>query len=965
MLQGIEFHLVTVVHIGLLLAILWWPLRSLRSDWTTAVCAYATLLWSVLVLSALLLGAVSLLGSRTAYVATSLAIALAAALLLDRPVRASARAAAERHAARAPEEAGGRLLRLALWTIIVLCVLPTALICLRYAPNNYDTVAYRLPRAFLYMGQGNLEHVPGGDFRMSLYPFDSAFAYMLLAMHGLAGRWMNLFSFLIWIVGGVAVYRAAIELGARRTGALLAATFYISAPAVLVSASSANDDMLAGVPLLVAVLFAVRWWYSGRSADLLFAAMGAGLSAGTKLHYLFLGPIVLLFLAWFVRWAWRHAVWPTSLGKSIRQFAVALAIASLLAFPAIVINVVKVGHVTPQLSNFQNSPFSVVTAATNVAISTATLFFAPIPDMVLDPSRERRQAVYTAFNDWTNQTFFPWVSADLDYSNEPYYRFEGLASSDGYLGVWEQSAWLGFLPWLSLLVLIFAWRPRALDRGADAERLRLAALWLTVAFFSWHLVRCLIIKYVGAAGIYYAFGAALAVPALAWLWDGIDASSPRLRAVARVTCLLVLAGNVASAINAYAFNAQRNVPAILNAEGWLPQPEQIGPELAEQLQASKRTLISYSQWELPLFDLISAAPRARYALVAGLPAEPIEGYDLVFVPQRTRSSFSEIPIQFRNDDRPRLALLGLFESYFGPQQTFGYSSAGAPDYFADYQPPTDFVVSYRPDGEGSGLRPGAGWSYPEGTHLWSDANRSEVAFDLTNGQSSCRLNATAITAGAQSVDVAVNGDVLKTLSIESWFPGKSFKVDLPDDELRPGEENVISFTYDTLQQADGRELALGLVNACVRCSATGISETSAPRQGQFAVLRLSEQRDGEGRLTAIMPTGIDGTDPDEAFDMALSVVAPDGAVTEVVPRSPMQWFVWVQLTDPPKLGMVRVDVVRQDDPKIAARAYFPVGPGEPVSLDPGTIEQASDPVTLTSLDRRTRAASDQRCPSAD
>lgn len=648
------------LHIVLLLSLLSWGLWPRRHDIASTACALFLLSWATLVCTALLLGYWGMLGNFAAYEATSLSFAAVFALLLRRITHLSPAAAVT------SQDKGARIdrwINLFLWFAILIVLVQTAMICSFYVSNNFDSVAYRFPRAMFYIEQGSLHQVLG-DPRIQFYPFDISLVYIWFAMHSLAGAWFNLFGFLTWLVGGVAVWRFARDLGARHTASLFAAALFITTPAVLVSASSTNDDLLAGVPLLIGVMFLVRWWKSESWYDAMFAAMGIGLSAGSKLHLAMMAPIAGLLIIGIVFQLVKTGNFRSFFQPRLVQITAAILVIAILALPVFIVNYSESGMLVFDIPSFLNSPFSLVSASVHSLISTASMFLGPIPDLYLGHTQDARKTFGDAFNVWINNHFFSWVTPSLHYSHEPYFYFDGVVSNAAHLGVNEVSVWLGFAPWLLVLVVILTLRQKP-------SYFRSVALWLALAFFAWHFTRCFQLKYVRGEGIYYAFSMALAAPALAWLWEYGAYKRKLTGALVISVCIGVLAANLVSAANYFAFNHQRNIPS-LRASHFQPNQQIFAPQLSKLLKASQSTLITYSQWEQPYFIFMTEHPSARYATSTELYATPDANYDLAFVLAR---GGTEIPLVFDHDDRPRLSLMGTALTLYGIQHVFGTGKA--------------------------------------------------------------------------------------------------------------------------------------------------------------------------------------------------------------------------------------------------------------------------------------------------
>jgi hypothetical protein len=884
------------------------------------ICATFLLLWADLVCTGLALSPTASLGNLPAYLGVSVAIAVVMAIsrnYLD-------------GTGSMPESATGmaqdpsRPIATTLLSIAIIAViLPTVAICYFYEPNNFDSVAERIPKALLYLGQGSVMPPDTGDFRITSYPFDIALVYVWPALFGLGGPWFNLFSVATWLVGGIAVHQFARDIGASRTAALFSATLFLTAPAVLISASSTNDDLIAGVPLLIGAMFICRWWKSGATTDVLLGAIGLGLSAGSKLHLPFFVPFAAMLTCALALELRSQGKLREFLKNRAAQIVLGCLIAPVLFVPIFIMNWIRIGHLTPQLPNFQNSPFSLTIAAINSAIYSAQLFLSPIPDLYFSPSQLDRRHVYDTFNRFLNDHVFYWVKPDLNYSNSPYYFFRGVTAPDAHLG--DQSAWLGFVPWLLVLTIVVGIR-------IGGRRGKFAA-WLACAFFLWHLARCFLLKYVETAGIYYAYPIAMTAPALALLWDGASKFGKLGNWLLRVACVGVLIANLISAANTFSFNNQRNIPALI-ASGFHPSHYSDSQKFASYLKASNRTFITYSRWELPYLQFMGEQRKARYFTGLTLPASPSPDYDLSIVTAREIADYGELPIKIENDDRRRLTELGGFETIYGKERAFGSSphlfdrpKSSQRTALFDYAPTTDDASLFA-----------SGWSYPEGTHRWSDGPESTLRFSVPHGAENCTISVTAITAGPEQVAVSLNGHSLAAIPIKAWFPGVPFQISLPNDYLTQGEPNSLRLGFDRTSEAGGRHLALGITHIALACD--------TPPDGHDSILlNVMEDRDGAGGLKSFWLGRVFGIDQDEAFVASADLVDASGGVAHLLSDAALGApSASVAVPGAPKGGWLRIHVQRRDRPEIEGTAFLPVKSGETINPDidkPPSLHTAS------------------------
>jgi hypothetical protein len=646
-----------VLHFAILVSLFFIGLKQLRHDVMAAIPALFLLVWSDLIFSGLLLSSVGQLGNRFAYFTTSIAVAIFLTVLLRRLRMNSGNQVLD--TVSVEDQLSNRWARRASWLAIFYVVIATIMICVFYVANNPDSVTYRFPRAFFYIDQGSLSQIPG-DFRIQFYPFNMSLVYVWFVTYGLPLVWLNLFGVVTWLVGGVAVWRFARDIGAGHTAALMAAAIFITSPAVLVSASSTNDDMIAGVPLLIGAMFLMRWWKSGSWLEVMMAALGLGLSLGSKWHWVMMVPIATLLFVYVVYQLIRQEKLILFLHSRAKQIFVAGCVMLILTLPVFIINLSQSGKLLPEIPELMNSPFSIETASVHSIVSTASMLLGPIPDLYISLSKDARQAFGVNFNNWTNEHLLSWLKDSPHYVSDGYV-FLGVGSSIADLGVGEVTAWLGFAPWLLGLVLLLLLR-------RSHNQFQSSALWLTLIFFGWHFTRDFMLKWVAGEGIYYAFSMAIAAPALAYLWDYKSEGGKLKENFLKGLCIAVLAANIISATNYFLFNYQRNLPSLL-ATQFSPNAKLISPHLGQVLKSSQRTMIVFNRWGLPYLTFINENPRARYATSLTLPTLPTQEYELALMMS------DDIPVEFRNDDRSRLSLVGYYGMFWAPQYVWGAGPA--------------------------------------------------------------------------------------------------------------------------------------------------------------------------------------------------------------------------------------------------------------------------------------------------
>jgi hypothetical protein len=645
-----------LVHALALLAGAAAGVRRLPGSLGHKVAAGFLLVWGNLILTALGLGVVGRLGDIGWYAGVSCALSLATAALARWPRRRPV------DAATVPRPEDDPPLRpdpvvLAAAAAVALALVASVVIAAFIYPNNPDTGAYRLPRAFLYLSQGHLGQ-PGQsiDFRILHYPLNGPLAYLFLAAYGLNGRSFTFPSVLCWSIAGLGVWLLARDIGASRKGALLAAAVYLLSPVVLVCSTSGNDEVIAATPLLLAVIFLHRWWYTRAWADALLAGLGAGISAGTKLHWVFFAgyaAAVLAALLWhlvrsrralaFLRERWGH-------------LALLGLLAAGLAVPFVVANKRGSGHaLNPPviMAGIRNSPFKPRVALINAEIYTAQLLLSPLPDFLVAGDRTWIERRYQQFNALCSRGF-TWFDASDGYSAWGY-SFRGVSSPDTGLRYSEFSLWLGLTP--SLLVFAAGCLFRARGR-----RPALLAGWLALGFFCWHASNACLTRFVEGVGVYYAYPLTLAAAALGVLWD----LGGRARFV-RAAFLLVLASDLLVAINIYAFGPMRSITQVVR-DHFRARAISMDPALVEVLRSARKVDIVYTEWELQMFHIMARNPRARYRALHPLQPSPPDVLRLHCFPRNTTCGF--LAVRCPGQRASRLTWLGLTDGAYGPEDVF-------------------------------------------------------------------------------------------------------------------------------------------------------------------------------------------------------------------------------------------------------------------------------------------------------
>ncbi|MEV0130431.1 hypothetical protein AB0H83_18460 [Dactylosporangium sp. NPDC050688] len=179
---------------------------------------------------------------------------------------------------------------------IGLLALAELVLALASSPNNYDSNHYHLTKVEHWIADGDLDPYPTvQNQQIILVP---GAEYLLLQARLLTGD-DSLFNLLQWgatLLAALAISRCAAQLGAGRTGQLVAAAVFFAAPAVALESTSTQNDLVVTAWVICAATLALDGARRlATAADVLSLAAVAGLTAVTKSTGLMALAPVLLF----------------------------------------------------------------------------------------------------------------------------------------------------------------------------------------------------------------------------------------------------------------------------------------------------------------------------------------------------------------------------------------------------------------------------------------------------------------------------------------------------------------------------------------------------------------------------------------------------------------------------------------------------------------------------------------------
>jgi len=149
--------------------------------------------------------------------------------------------------------------------------------------DNYDSLAYQLPRVVEWYQQGTILMQPAQWAGwINSYPY--AWSTVLFLMVAPVGhdQLILLPNLAAWLLLGLAVYGLARLAGGYRTAGLAAAAFAMLMPLSVINVHSAHNDLPLGALFLSSVYWSIRGWREQRPSSALLALAAAGMMLGTK-----------------------------------------------------------------------------------------------------------------------------------------------------------------------------------------------------------------------------------------------------------------------------------------------------------------------------------------------------------------------------------------------------------------------------------------------------------------------------------------------------------------------------------------------------------------------------------------------------------------------------------------------------------------------------------------------------------
>lgn len=313
-----------------------------------------------------------------------------------------------------------------LWTAMLLGALTfilvtTFAIAVVYPTNNWDSMAYHMPRVVHWISNGNVSFYPTSETRQLYSAPLAEFAIMhfqVLTDGDLYANLVQWVSFVVLLCAGISI---AAEFGLSKQQQLMSAVVVATTPMAILQASSTQNDLVVASFVMVFGLFLLRVHKAPSHENWAFAAVALGLALLTKgtafVYCAGIGmalaiPILVQSRHWRARWV-----------GAAGGLALIVVIALLLNTGHFVRNYQLYGHPLSTETGFlRNEGMSVGGLWSNAVRNTALHLGTP-------SSRGRRhlnRAVYWLLGDWVNDPQTTWSGASFEI---PYRRHEDTAGN--------------------------------------------------------------------------------------------------------------------------------------------------------------------------------------------------------------------------------------------------------------------------------------------------------------------------------------------------------------------------------------------------------------------------------------------------------------------------------------------------------------------------------------------------------
>ncbi len=483
-----------------------------------------------------------------------------------------------------------------LWDIVLfvtflffLCA--NIVVVLSFSPNNYDSLTYHLPRIHFYLSQGHLGHFTTVNTRMTFFPFNYQLLQLMCVTYGQPDWLINIPNLLSWILAGFAVFIVCRRVGLSVSTALLTSWIGLTSTQVLAQATATIIDLPTAVPLLIGVVFALRWLKERQLKNVVFAGIAFGLSAGSKITILFYWPVGFAIAGFIIFRIFQKKISLQQTFQGIRHWLVAGLIAFSLSAPFLMINYYYSKQLmTSKFDFLLNKPFNLNCAIQTIYTYSLQLAVEPFQRTAIDiPGINVSGAARSYLEPRVRKYFLPaW---NPEYAVSDLYIFPPDLNED--------HVWFGFAGPLVMLSVLLAIASRSTRKTV--------IFWLGLASIIWFLTYCAQNKWSLYNQRYFVCAFLLGIPCAGYFIENLTNRISVLKNFVNI-CIVFLV--TTSALFGYIYvmtNTTRALPLIFDpaqSRGFLQCP----PQMLQTLSQYKKINIVYAgeeHWNERLYCLMN------------------------------------------------------------------------------------------------------------------------------------------------------------------------------------------------------------------------------------------------------------------------------------------------------------------------------------------------------------------------
>ncbi len=259
---------------------------------------------------------------------------------------------------------------------VVFILLPLLLLAIFIPPNNWDSLAYHLPRIEHWIQDKNIYPYPTHLIRQIITPPLSE--YLLLNIRILAGNdwFLNILQFMALLAMIAAFTQILKQLKVSYKGQVLGYALLLSLPMVIFQSTTTQTDLLSAFFLIAFLLYTLNFIQSNYTNKTDFLLLVLAISLGILTKYtiaIFALPFILLII---------YKVLATKKGTWIIWTALtAILIASIILAPFLVRNLISFGSLTGNdyfEASMSNSHISIQYTIANAFKNIADFISIPI-----------------------------------------------------------------------------------------------------------------------------------------------------------------------------------------------------------------------------------------------------------------------------------------------------------------------------------------------------------------------------------------------------------------------------------------------------------------------------------------------------------------------------------------------------------------------------------------------------------